>query len=52
MLTARSAPPAVSTSTDVVVALFDGVGSAVDEVASAVFRIVVPEATPAMTLTT
>jgi hypothetical protein len=50
--TARSAPVAASTSTDEVVALFEGVGSEVDDVASAVFRIVVPDATPATTFTT
>jgi hypothetical protein len=50
--TARSAPPAVSTNTEEVVALFEGTGSEVEDVASAVFRIVVPAATPEFTFTT
>src|ERR1700683_5214066 len=44
MPTARSESPVVSTSTDVVVALFDPTGSVIVDVTSAVFTIVVPAA--------
>ena len=49
---ARSAYPAISTRVDVVVVLFDDTGSAVWEVTSAAFTIVVPAAVPAFTVTT
>ena len=42
MATARSESPVASTSTDVVVALFDSTGSVIVEVTSAEFTIVVP----------
>src|SRR5579863_7269532 len=56
MKTARSESPVVSTSTDVVVALFDSTGSVVVDVTSAEFTIVVPAAGaggagPALTVT-
>ena len=49
---ARSASPVTSTSTDVVVALFDAFESVVCDVTSAQFKIVVPAAVPAPIFTT
>lgn len=49
---AKSASPVISTSTDVVVVLFDETGSVVADVVSAVLTIVVPAAVPAPTVTT
>jgi hypothetical protein len=52
METARSESPVISTSTEVVVALFEGTGSVVCEVTSAELTIVVPAAVAPFTVTT
>src|ERR1700722_1492283 len=49
---ARSASPAVSTRTEVMVALFEATGSVVCEVTSAEFTMGVPAAVAAVTVTT
>jgi len=49
---ARSASPAVSTRTEVMVALFEAKGSVVCEVTSAEFTMEVPAAVAALTVTT
>ena len=49
---ARSASPAVSTRTEVMVALFEANGSVVCEVTSAEFTMEVPAAVAAVTVTT